>query len=205
MSSDLLGVHAGRPPVTNADGVRIYVAVHDTYYLRTYRAWRRKLALVHPDRHPTTQEWHAARFRTVHAAYQAWLAAEDVWYRELGLDPPDDAGARRRGPRGPLARVTAEAIIQAWTDLPIERRTLTALAGVFGQRLPTFRVTLLRRGLSWAVLRALTGEVCRACQQRPVSITSRAGCCSRACAIRLRREGASHASRPESHPKSLSI
>lgn len=52
--TELIALRPGRPPILTIKGCRIYVAVHDEYYIRTRKEFRQRLRLAHPDMKPVT-------------------------------------------------------------------------------------------------------------------------------------------------------
>jgi hypothetical protein len=66
MFSELLRISPHRPTIIEQDGGRIYITVHDEYYKRTFREWRQKLKLTHPDMNrgtKTTPPYHVPEMK----------------------------------------------------------------------------------------------------------------------------------------------
>jgi hypothetical protein len=114
-STALLPVSPGRPPVLVVQGCKVFVAVHDEYYRRTFREFKNRCKLTHPDLNqripvrpfastrdgqPVIVRGHARKsgsgpdtkavraFRRLRRRFELWLAEETRWYAALGLEPP---------------------------------------------------------------------------------------------------------------------
>jgi hypothetical protein len=82
--TDLVQARTNRPAILTKDGWTVFVAVHDTYYEQTKKAWRQKRANAHPDK-----GGYADDFRRIETAWRAWREGEAFWYAKHGLLPPD--------------------------------------------------------------------------------------------------------------------
>jgi hypothetical protein len=76
----------GRPFYVNVEGGRLYVSVHDAFYLQRQGEFKRQIRLAHPDRNH--HSWASSRTRNLLKARERWEAREARWYGRLGLDPP---------------------------------------------------------------------------------------------------------------------
>lgn len=76
----------GRPFYLNVEGGRLYVSVHDAFYLQRQGEFKRRIRLAHPDRNH--HRWACSRTRKLLKARERWEAQEARWYGRLGLDPP---------------------------------------------------------------------------------------------------------------------
>ena len=76
----------GRPLYLNVEGGRLYISVHDAFYLERQRGFKRQIRLAHPDRNH--QRWACSRTRNLLKARARWEAEEARWYARFGLEPP---------------------------------------------------------------------------------------------------------------------
>lgn len=90
MGIELLRVFAGRPVTVMEDGWVVMVAVRDSGYMTTLKAYKRLLRDAHPDKHPQGEKkkW-AGKFRRIHGERAVWRNQEAQWYARHGLLPPD--------------------------------------------------------------------------------------------------------------------
>jgi hypothetical protein len=76
----------GRPSYLNVEGGRLYVCVHDAFYLHGQGEFKGRIRLAHPDRNH--HSWACSRTRNLLKARERWEAQEARCYGRLGLDPP---------------------------------------------------------------------------------------------------------------------
>jgi hypothetical protein len=76
----------GRPLYLNIEGGRLYVSVHDAFYLERQRDFKSQIRLAHPDcKH---QRWECSHARNLLKARAQWEVEEARWYAHFGLEPP---------------------------------------------------------------------------------------------------------------------
>lgn len=81
-------VCSGRPLfVTDADGIRTYVRVHDKWYRAAARLLRIAMMKAHPDRHPH-RKMTGMNFDIRRKKWLAFIKRETHWYTKFGLKPP---------------------------------------------------------------------------------------------------------------------
>ena len=92
---ELQRVRQGRPTqVTDSQGCIIFISTHDDYFLKTQKAYKRKLASLHPDiysrdrRYQVKNVYRGGYFRDCMVAYCSWLDKEVQWYKNFGLELP---------------------------------------------------------------------------------------------------------------------
>lgn len=95
----------GRPLFLNVDGGRLYISVHDAFYLERQRAFKRQIRLVHPDRN--RRQWACSRTRNLLKARARWEAEEARWYARFGLEPPTRLPQRISSVGNPSPRMFA--------------------------------------------------------------------------------------------------
>jgi hypothetical protein len=81
----------GRPEWVQHGEVRISIAAHDAYYLRTLSILRHRMLAAHPDKGGTTKRFIDARKR-----HDVFIQSEAMWYRGHGLKPPGRQVAQRQ-------------------------------------------------------------------------------------------------------------
>jgi hypothetical protein len=81
--TELIPRLSNRPAVLTRDGWAVYVSVHDAWFLAEWRRQKQRLAEAHPDKGGSS--W---RYRTATGRVNRWLQQEQVFYRQLGLEPP---------------------------------------------------------------------------------------------------------------------
>lgn len=76
----------GRPLCLKIEGGRVYISVHDAFYLERQREFKRQIRLAHPD--CNHQRWACSRTRNLLKARARWEAEEARWYARFGLEAP---------------------------------------------------------------------------------------------------------------------
>ena len=102
MSTDLIPVRRGRPPIITVDGCVVYLSVKDAEYLRVKRSLTATMLAAHPDRHPIRPQ--TGLFRVARARLTAYLRAQRRVYWALGQMPPDWRGPATPPPGMPARK-----------------------------------------------------------------------------------------------------
>lgn len=77
----------GRPFFLKCEGGKIYISVHDRFYLEKQREFKRRIRARHPD---TNKRISAARHtRDLLKLRERFRKKEIKWYAQFGLEPPE--------------------------------------------------------------------------------------------------------------------
>ena len=82
----------GRPLFVPYEGGRIYISVHDRFYLGRKREFKRKIRASHPDVNKHNSA--AGRTRKLLKLRESWRKGEAQWYARFGLEPPEKRRTR---------------------------------------------------------------------------------------------------------------
>jgi biotin operon repressor len=134
MSDELLPSALDRPAfVTDADGWKVYVHVHDTGYLRELARFKAQLVAQHPD----ATGGRDGAFKETTIRRRAWHAREVAWYGQYDLTVPGSptSGTAHGSHTGALPQRLVEALADG---RPHARRDLEA---AYGFRLHADQIT----------------------------------------------------------------
>lgn len=103
----LIPTFGSRPAILEVEGVKVYVAIHDAYFLKEYRRLRQQILDCHPDRRQWTgkvllnnRTFATAQgtlrnpnstvpFLKAQEALDRFMRQEVEWYLRIGLVPPE--------------------------------------------------------------------------------------------------------------------
>jgi len=102
VTTALIPVRRGRPPIITVDGCVIYLSVKDTEYLRLKTVLTQQMLAAHPDKAPARRaQTQAGRFRAARARLTVWRRRQRQVYWALHQMPPDWTGPLTPPPGAP--------------------------------------------------------------------------------------------------------
>lgn len=143
----------GRPLYVPYQGGRLYVSVHDRFYLEVHRGFKRQIRATHPD--VNHRSWAAGRTRKLLRERERWEERERLWYARFGLDPPTRSSRPTVGRNGrarqAMARISCPPPYNPWFLLCVfSIVSLVALAFVVLRGYPILSRHLTTAGASSA-------------------------------------------------------
>lgn len=82
-----LPLFPGRPPFVPYQGGKLWILVHDHWYLGRRRGFLEKIKKSHPDRNRHNQA--TAHTRNLLEQLRSWRELEADWYAQFGLTVPE--------------------------------------------------------------------------------------------------------------------